>query len=445
TLNSSELPVPIVADDENAAMHPGLQCFHTRDPRTGEWLGCFASDSDNFFEPLTMEQQRLLEPWSLLYKGTKVVKGVRFAIDGSPDLARTLSQARKDYEQPGYSKGLKPFSTVATSPVETLTEFMSQFSSPLKILREAGKRACCVWPRWLDKRSEVACYYYLQRALALDCVLQLDHHESEMAHQDLMAQLRFCGESYQFPVWMLKESTLSACRTTILTGLAARQWSDAQWKSVAGELASLDPADEIRKLLRNRRAYFAREYAIRPDSPDYDWCVGPRALGPFKFGPSGWVTRNQIAGSKITQEQIDSLTGAESPLFAKFLAVQPPRNSSPYEAIPASFWSFEQDRYKSLMEVYERLHLQEVAIALERYRLRFASYPETLRELVPEILPNLPRSHFNAKFPSYELLAGQTYKIWFYGFNGIDEHGLDNGPYGYDVGDFALSPPAALP
>lgn len=73
-------------------------------------------------------------------------------------------------------------------------------------------------------------------------------------------------------------------------------------------------------------------------------------------------------------------------------------------------------------QVNARTRLQATAtrLALERYKLAQGHYPDTLNQLVPTYLPELPADPFNPGHPLNYLLRDDTPYIYSVGSNGID-------------------------
>jgi hypothetical protein len=67
-----------------------------------------------------------------------------------------------------------------------------------------------------------------------------------------------------------------------------------------------------------------------------------------------------------------------------------------------------------------------IACALERYFIKHQSYPESLTQLVPEYLPNVPIDPID-EHPMRYRQEGGRYRLWSLGFDGIDDGGVVKG------------------
>ncbi|MCD6048984.1 MAG: hypothetical protein K0Q55_387 [Verrucomicrobia bacterium] len=62
-------------------------------------------------------------------------------------------------------------------------------------------------------------------------------------------------------------------------------------------------------------------------------------------------------------------------------------------------------------------------LALERYRLKHARYPDTLTQLIPDHLANLPQDPMDGRPMRYRLNPDATFTLWSSGFDGKDNGG----------------------
>jgi hypothetical protein len=86
------------------------------------------------------------------------------------------------------------------------------------------------------------------------------------------------------------------------------------------------------------------------------------------------------------------------------------------------------------------------AIALKRYHLRHGTFPNTLQELVPPYLSQLPVDYMDGKPLRYRR-DGPSFFLWSVGNDGQDGGGVPNQamPYGTFTGryDFVWPQPAS--
>jgi hypothetical protein len=78
---------------------------------------------------------------------------------------------------------------------------------------------------------------------------------------------------------------------------------------------------------------------------------------------------------------------------------------------------------EDLMQFEAKKALVQVALALERHRIRHGSAPAELAKLVPEFLPELPPDPMNGQGLHYVLQADGLWTLYSVGKNGVDDGG----------------------
>lgn len=86
--------------------------------------------------------------------------------------------------------------------------------------------------------------------------------------------------------------------------------------------------------------------------------------------------------------------------------------------------------FKRAMAVETAKQVTVAAIALKRYHLKHAAYPESLTALVPEFLSEVPRDTMDGQPLRYRLNADGTFLLYSIGDDGKDEGGNPNPPDG---------------
>ncbi|HZZ71743.1 MAG TPA: type II secretion system protein GspG [Pirellulales bacterium] len=74
-----------------------------------------------------------------------------------------------------------------------------------------------------------------------------------------------------------------------------------------------------------------------------------------------------------------------------------------------------------------RYGLAQLCVALAAYRLDHAAYPQTLAELIPQYLPQLPKDPFGGKDFQYASQA-DGYRVYSIGRNEVDDGGVESDP-----------------
>lgn len=79
------------------------------------------------------------------------------------------------------------------------------------------------------------------------------------------------------------------------------------------------------------------------------------------------------------------------------------------------FIYFYADNLQNMVRVQIEVEQAFIACALERYRLRYKCYPETLDALVPEFVQKLPKDVYTAKPYQYRPEASDQFRLWSVG------------------------------
>jgi hypothetical protein len=150
-----------------------------------------------------------------------------------------------------------------------------------------------------------------------------------------------------------------------------------------------------------------------------------------------------IAGIETDLKQ--KIANAHEPIrFAVALSTRP--NQALAESRADVFFSlfipacFQADSAQTRTEV--RRDLVRIGFALTAYRGEKGSYPETLDELVPKYLPEIPLDKFSEK-PLIYVPRESDFLIYSVGNNGLDDEGRRMGSNGKDD-DVALEVPPKI-
>lgn len=139
------------------------------------------------------------------------------------------------------------------------------------------------------------------------------------------------------------------------------------------------------------------------------------------LGPNGWRDRNRISANVFTQKMLESLDNATPPILRSFILTEPIHSNAPYDFLTETI--SRKNICGIVCRIAELRQLAPVAIALKRYQITNGSLPDELTQVIPEFLPKLPQSYFNAMVPKYRRLPEGSFKLWFYGLDGDDDDG----------------------
>ena len=460
-LSLQQLAPPAVPDDQNAAYIPALECFYVRDEATGKrkWA---VLDLEKIPTNLPQTQQNELLAWQRVIRGLDVVWRIKKLPDGTMDFAGGLTRSRREYDRLADRKNHNlpdPFPPGSESPLQAYLSFLGQFDSQIQSLQSMQQRSGFDWPRPEEDAEVPYLCLSLQKVLKVHGFFALHRRDITASLADFRLQIRLAstppaGVGLLGGMW--KSSHWKCCLSSLEDLLGARLLQEQEWARLAAEFPRADVAGVLQQTLREHRIrWHARLHSATMwelASQGYSCPCGGSPTDVYFFGPSGWVKRNLIASNLLTQQRIEALDATGPPLLAKFRSISVPTESNPHEFLAARFEQYWTPP-SSLLEIAESadaLQLGAAGIALERFRLKTGDYPAQLSLLVPEFLPQLPRSYFNAMKPMFRKLPNGSFDLWFFGIDGDDDDARsedNSGERHFEITDYdlTLSPGAPIP
>jgi len=237
----------------------------------------------------------------------------------------------------------------------------------------------------------------------------------------------------------------------VWAGLDRQALTDAQLLAIEHRLASESFLRNFQATLDGDRAEMNREIEglaadrnvanlIPPSQPD-------RLLLWLYSRQNQWWRKNQLWFNR----HLDEVAASVDVRAERWIPPAEPKYDP--QAIPgdwrgldlglARLWSY---RYRVEISLYEHVNLRlaGLACALERFRLGTGAYPDTLRELVPKFLAELPHEPTNGEPFRYRREEKEGYVLYSIGLDGIDDGGLEPGP-NFGRGDWRWWAPRAVP
>jgi hypothetical protein len=455
SLDPAQFDPPPVPDEDNAAFIPVFECFYTKDA-TGNRVWAINSIGD-VPDGLPEEQKEKLREWARFKNSIQIVGNLKQTENGALDYEKYLKYAKLSVDKLRESNPkirLAPLPQGTASAEEKLRMYLQQFTPMFQDLREASQRTQCRWPRPQADLNfpRAGLSMSLFKALHLDATFAIYRQDSVSAFLDLEAMAVLALDDATGTEALISGLVTSAqwklyvkCLETLLASHAS---SEAQWERIARKSPIPQIQNFFKDCLRGERVFREQyrnsaEYGLSLATAEFP--KGQKILGAaLLLGPSGWSDRNHIAMSNETQAWIDLLDGEEPPLLAKAISRTPAPHNSIYNFMADSG---DIRPWADLAESAERLQLAPVAIALKRHQIKNGAFPDDLTQVIPEFLPKLPQSYFDAMAPKYRRLPEGSFKIWFNGLDGDDDDGRQqdqtkgsDSKHDYDI-VFAPGPP----
>jgi hypothetical protein len=227
---------------------------------------------------------------------------------------------------------------------------------------------------------------------------------------------------------MLRASVIVKAKTVIRTGLDRHQWSDAQLAGFEERLNRLDLLPGIALAFRGERGSlnqaFEAFHRMTPDARDALFAGEPRQslptyLNDWKIGPiriPGYLTifgpGDQAAENRATQRMVEAIDRAPVHGF-QYRDAHPDivgiERFTHFLTLNFVFLLGDQPNVIAMQTV--ELRQLATACALERYRLRHGEYPAHLADLVPTLLPAVPRDVFTLRPMRYDRLSPTKFHL----------------------------------
>lgn len=302
-------------------------------------------------------------------------------------------------------------------------------------------------PSWGLLLPHLAKVRQLTTFLRLRACAHLSANDASGALRDIELAIRLTeglrSEPLQISQWV-RESCFQAWLQPVWEGLSVNRWSPEDLIQLDRLLATVDPqagitpallaALHLRKdgpLDSDARARLREFHAQRPWG-EQSLAAGTEARAEFfiQHAPQGWFDQNQVRTARRHWQMLSNhLAWAGTSAVTNWLD-QP--DSPPYTAGPYDFLDYEFNPKLSfrrliprLLRATARLHMARTVVALERFRQRRGTYPETLTELVPDFLPSLIPDPIDRQPLRYRQLPDTGgFVLYSIGLDGRDDEAL---------------------
>ncbi|MGB0581938.1 MAG: hypothetical protein ACPGVU_19765 [Limisphaerales bacterium] len=269
-----------------------------------------------------------------------------------------------------------------------------------------------LWPLW--RWCSQATALQLQRG-ELDKALMVTANALRILHCSQgvpttlseIARQPFYG--YEAPIWWLLQRDLNDAQlATLQDTLSQLDFTVAHLRAIELERAQMIQACET-LLTDTAKARILFGYN------------GTVSLHLWRLAPShydlGWYLQT-------VQSQIEGLREAiEQRSFQHLFHRLGKTNSPPATHIFSKNFTWNVSSFHMLpFKAETRREIQMTAIALNRFRLKHARYPEKLNELVPDFCEDIPVAWMNGRSLLYERTS-DFFRLWSVGEDGVDQGG----------------------
>ena len=285
----------------------------------------------------------------------------------------------------------------------------------------------------------------LSNLLTLHAILALDHKQPDVALADITTSYTLLSGVKRDPSFvgaLVAVGINAVCGAAIYDGLALHAWNDTQLASLQRLLSQVDFLSVHQFAMRSEIAEDVLDIDYikhRPHSEQYGYLFGQSDTPPAWFldgvpqvWPRGWWDQNisRVVTMKFNYlTLVDPLARRVYPSAVSDLEKHISKMSGRWDAgAPWNLLAIIMSTYlpsEPAKFAYGQTWIDEeqLAIALERYRLAQNAYPATLDALVPAFINALPHDLIKGEPYHYRLNADGTFLLYSVGWNQKDDGG----------------------
>lgn len=319
---------------------------------------------------------------------------------------------------------------------------LQRFDPLLLELREAGKRPHCRFPVHWEKLFNATLPHLgpLQTAsdrFALRLSAHLSLGDSPAAYEDFHDGLRLAIAMREEPsiiAGLVRMSIGAKMVNCVWDGLAKRQWAPPELRKIEADLSGLDwLRDYVFSMSCERGSSNESMDAIIHNSSKYS-----QALGSFSgieryvwVSPRGWIYQSKVRHNRFLDELIARVEPGQHRYFG-----QRPVPSSPANlvSVPQRIHYLMFFETAGALENIETKFVQgatitdeaRIACALECFRQKRGAYPESLAELSPEFIAEIPAEVVNGDPYRYRRTKDGLFLLYSVGTDLRDDGGVVN-------------------
>jgi hypothetical protein len=335
-----------------------------------------------------------------------------------------------------------PIAATKQSAAADVLLALTKFDAEMREIEAAARRPHSRFPIHYDEGpltllAHLSVLHGLSSLFQLRAAALLAQTNHEAAFMDLQTVLRLSDAPKYEPLLIsqtVRQILLNRALQTLWEGMSDHRWTDAQLALVQRHLAAVDPGADFSRALCCMPAFQnLNTVQILQDRESYrkSWAniVPGNMLPPIfsfyvRFAPSGWFYRNEIASDQQIEEALATLTkGKTSEVFVP-MEFRPGDRTKLYEMLvdfPGNFFS---NCVSQIPQFQVRPKLAETACALERFHLANHTYPQTLAELTPQFLANIPSDFMDGQPLRYRRLDDHKFVLYSVGLDRKDDGGI---------------------
>jgi hypothetical protein len=319
------------------------------------------------------------------------------------------------------------------SPGADILQALAKYDAVFGELREAAKRPQAIFPIHYEEGfsamiPHLAVLKSLSNVLRLQTVALLAENRPEEALANILLNFRFAESIKPEPLLisqLVRIAILQITADAVWEGLSTGRWNDQQLAQLQAAFSSMELLPDYRSAMRGERAFSNDVF----DKMRAGHKFTSKELGLPRYAPSAFFYHNQVVINRIHQKYSFGMVDAEKRRVyvdrAK-LAEDPPEvhRRHPYHIMAGML-------FPALAKAGGRFALGQTAVdeaalacALERYRLAHGQYPQSLENLKPQFVREIPADVITGERLHYSRVDGDRFVLYSVGWNEKDDAGV---------------------
>jgi hypothetical protein len=281
----------------------------------------------------------------------------------------------------------------------------------------------------------------------LRSVAELQNGQPDKALDDVKLALQLTDKIRTEPFLishLVRIAMLQIMLQPVWEGLAEHKWSDEQLVALDAELAKFDfPADYKLGMHGELGGQGGEMDRLRrhPEQLQDFWDLGgSEGNGSKKFLPgnlaahlipAGWFYQNQFRCARMMVEHFIPVADVSQGTFSPDLVRRGDavltaeiKSASPFNMLEKLMLPALGNAAKKFAYGQSSEDLARTAIALERYRLAHAEFPESLDALAPQFIAKVPHDVIGGQPLKYRREANDQFVLYSVGWNETDDGGV---------------------
>ena len=335
-----------------------------------------------------------------------------------------------------------PSTSQPQTPAKDVLFALSKFDAAVEELRQASQRPYANVPinyedGFNSASTLLPILVELKRCtqlLQLRAVAELAGGQNEKALADIKLTLYLNNSLRNLPFLichLVRIAIVAIDLQPIWEGLAEHKWSDEQLVTLETELAKVDFLADYGFIMRGERAFAIQSFENQWRTREIiSYTDAGDVTNKLRFTPSAYFYQNELAIARMQQEWILPLVDTNSRIVSPENwhrvddAVRAEtKHYSPYKFQSPMLFPAISVTVKKIANIQSSIDLARVACALERYRLAYGNYPETVDALMPQFIAQIPHDIINGQPLHYRCETNGQFVLYSVGWNEMDDGG----------------------